>query len=195
MRLKEIKPGRVYAIKAIDNTIVPGLVLDGILWYRLLDPETDTHYYAPAEDQKWATTSSFGSFREQWKNMEENLQLGQRSGILTVAPAMGTTITKKLLAQLNRLARTLDGSLERTVEAAAAFQQGISEPLRMDVVRTDYVRSTWEQHLAGPFTRKCPACGQDVEMTAASKLRSHPGMNGARCPRSGTQLTESERNS
>ncbi|MFD7835642.1 hypothetical protein [Streptomyces sp. NPDC059761] len=194
MRLKEIKPGRVYAIKAADNNIVPGLALDSILWHRLLDPEKGVHYFEPAEDQTWSTTASFGTSSEKRKNLEEGIELGQRSGVLTVAPAVGTPDAKKLVAQLEELSKGLGGKgIERTTEVVAAFQQSLSDPLRLDVTRTDYIRTLWERHVSGESKRTCPLCGERVEMSAASRLLTHSQKNGTRCPRSRTPLTAEER--
>ncbi|MGW7100441.1 hypothetical protein [Streptomyces sp. NPDC054838] len=197
MRLKEIKPLRVYAVKAADNNIVPALVLDNVLWNRRLDEGTGTHYYEPAEHETWSTATSFGiSSQGKQRAWTRGIETGERTGILVALPVLGTLVDTNLVTQLDALSKTLGSvgaGIERTTGAAAAVSEALHSPLRMDVIRTDNVRMPWERHVSGASMRRCPHCGQPVQMSAASRLRGHNRKNGTHCPRSNTTLTARER--
>ncbi|MFE4863259.1 hypothetical protein [Streptomyces sp. NPDC056670] len=179
MQRSAIKPNGVYAVTGTDRAVTPALALGSALWDRL--PREGWVAYRPApEDETWDTTL--------------DRVTGARRGILVVQPPMGTRATKKLVQTLERLGRRAAklGPLS-SEEDVAAFEQAVPETLSLNVVRVSKVLSLWTKYESGERLHKCPACGNDVSLNAASRLRAHPDGNGVSCARSNTPLSKEER--
>lgn len=182
MKKASIRHRRLYAVMGADRVTVPSLVLDNALWDRL--PEAEGMVYRPApEGSRWSTTL--------------DRDTGARRGILAVLPRLGTTPTKAMVKNLERLARKAeDLSVPGGgAEAVSAFRKLIEEPLLLDVIRDAKVVMPWEKYVSGERLHSCPECSTLVAMNAASRLRGHPDDTGASCLRSNTPLSEEERNS
>jgi hypothetical protein len=184
MRREQLKPGQIYAVRAVDRAVVPGVVLDSALWD--LVPEEGRVVFRPAPpEEKWPTTL----------DREVGISGGRR-GVLIVLPPVGARPTKAMVASLKRLGRLAERLRlpERGEEAATEFQAALEPPLRLEALHHAKILMAWDRHVSGQGLRACPACGALVPMSAASKIRSHSLPDGTNCARSNTQLTEEERN-
>ncbi|MEU6362147.1 hypothetical protein [Streptomyces albidoflavus] len=179
MRKKDMRPGLIYAVKAVDRAVRPGLLVDRSLWDLVPSKEGRVLQPAPA-DALWSTRLN-----------AEAGNAGGRRGVLMVMPPVGAAVTEDLLKELEgieQMASLLEGDgLDRSVERLHAVEALVPQPLLLDVVRDASVLTLWAAE------QKCPACGKPIALNGSGAMRAHDRPDGAYCPRSGTRITEEER--